>query len=157
MVNAVTLDYIINTKFENDGLYVCEEKGKVLYAKMPSNYKLPPTPAENLLLLRRKIDEVYEKYFNGSKTRVNIDCAISESTFKSYLLGKRNMSREALARFCVGAKIGTELANEMFLLQGHALDITHNCLDAIVWYCLEQKEDLDELIRICNLKGISIG
>lgn len=156
MEEKVTLDFILNTEFENNGLTIFEPKGKALYAKMPSDYKLPPSPEENALKLRRKIDEVYETSFHGSKTRVNIECAISESTFKSYLLGKRNMSREALARYCVGAKISTELANEMFLLHGHALDTVHNCLDAIVWYCLQEKEDLNELIRICNLKGIKI-
>lgn len=98
MEEKVTLDFILNTEFENNGLTIFEPKGKALYAKMPSDYKLPPSPEENALKLRRKIDEVYETSFHGSKTRVNIECAISESTFKSYLLGKRNMSREALAR-----------------------------------------------------------
>lgn len=155
MEQAITLEFILNTKFDNDGLFLHEEKSKGLY-KMPSDYKLPATPEENNLKLRRKIEEVFENKFNGSKTRVNLECAISESTFKSYLLGKRRMSREALARFCVGAQISVELANEMFLLHGHGLDNVHNCLDAIVCYCLNHKETLDEMIKICNDKGIGI-
>ena len=70
--------------------------------------------------------------------------------------GRNNVSRNVLGKVCVGAKLTVEEAHELFVLQGYALDPVNNLFDAIVVCCLKKKDDIYEMISMCQEYGVVI-
>lgn len=57
-------------------------------------------------------------------------------------------------RFCSGADITVEEAQELFILFGHALDPKNNLVDAIVIDNIRCKEGIEVLYEECEKNGV---
>ena len=62
------------------------------------------------------------------------------------ITGKYNITRNFLAKFVVGLKLGIEEANELFYLESGKLNLT-NSFDYIIYHALEDKDLIDFFIE----------
>ncbi len=67
-----------------------------------------------------------------------------------YLNGTRNITRDVIAKLCVGAGLTIEEANELFILCGSCLDVENNLLDAIVIDNIKCKEGIGVFFEECQ-------
>ncbi len=122
---------------------------------------IPKSGDEKTNLLRKKLSEVIFTRFEGNYAKLETACAINKDNVMKFInnKGKRarnNVSRNVLGKVCVGAKLSVEEAQELFVLQGFALDPVNNMFDAIVVCCLNKHDDIYEMIDMCQVYGVVI-
>ena len=148
----ITKDFLKTNKFESDGLIFLDEEKNF---RLREGMNLPPSAEENFLKLRKKITAFFAtRYKNFSQ--VEIRCDINESIMRKYLNGKRKITREALAKFCVGTKLSVEQSKELFTLQGHSLEPEKQRFDALVVNALQDGDDIEIFYDTCEEFGIKI-
>lgn len=120
------------------------------FAEMPDDTKDLDT------LKIRLSDLFYERI--GSYGKLEAFCDIKQDTFSKAVRLKngRNITYTFLAKFCVGAGLSEDEANELFLLMGHNLN-PKNRYDFILLRELKRKTDISgynaDLIS-CGYPGI---
>lgn len=129
MFSRITKEFIRTHKFESDGLNFPDEE---IYYRPRPGMKLPPSAEENFATLRIKIIEIFTQRYGKNFAKFESDCSISEAIMRKYLKGTRNITRAALAKFCVGTKLTLEQSAELFTLQGHSLEPATQRFDALV-------------------------
>ena len=121
---------------------------------------LPLSDEEQLKILRKKIVEIKMEKFDGDNKIMEAKCCINKDSINKFIsIGKRhvaNITRNVLGKFCVGAGLSVEEANELFILQDHALAPDQKVFDCIVAYCLKEKLDVMEMIEMCREHGVII-
>ena len=149
MFDFVNKEYIKNNEFKNTGLeeVVKEEK---LYRLSQDKVRKIDLDIDKKNKLKKKISKIAAEKFGADFTTIEVKCNISETSMRKYLKGTRNITRAALMRFCSGACIDIEEANELFILLGHALDPENNRLDAIVVDNIKCKEGIEVLYEECE-------
>lgn len=113
-------------------------------------------PTQDSTLLREKIRDIIwdktDEYELKHKTKLSkyrvleINCRIPSDTAKKAITGKYNITRNFLAKFVVGLKLGIEEANELFYLESGKLNLT-NSFDYIIYHALEDKDLIDFFIE----------
>lgn len=156
MEEQVTLEFIEQSDFIYDGLFRNEKvnKEKALY-KMPSSYSLPISDEEKSRELRKAVNKIIDDKFDtlvSAATRSEITL----SSFKAYVSGSRTFKREALAKFCIAAKLSVAQAENLFQYTQYGLDPKNCLLDAVLVYCLNNDEPISELERVMLSKGVEI-
>ena len=121
---------------------------------------IPASGEEKSTILRKKLAELVFVRFEGNYVKLEADCAINKDNVMKFVnqgkSGRNNVSRNVLGKICVGAKLSVEEAQELFVLQGYALDPINNLFDAIVVSCLKKKEDIYEMIDMCQEYNVVI-
>ena len=83
-----------------------------------------PYDYEDMSALIVKLDEYYYDRLHGKEAQLEVRCQISSNLFHKYLRvrGGRKITYENLAKFCVGAGLSVEEADELFRYRGRRLD-----------------------------------
>ena len=106
--------------------------------------------------LRKKMIDIVQGQYQGNYAKIDSKCCICEDTLRRYLKGTRRVTRDALAKFCVGLGLTMEVTEELFMLQGYSLDPLNNLLDAIVVDCIKCKDDITVFCDECEEYNLGI-
>ena len=154
MYEHITKAYIRIHRFSGDGLTFPNE------ARQP---RLSVDTVQNLLpekaciqLRKRLVGLVIERYDNRYAL-LEVECGINSDTFRKYANGKRRVTRDALAKLCVGMRLPMETAQELFRLEGHSLEPEINLLDAIVCNALNEGDDIATFYETCRSCKLNIS
>ena len=153
MFSRITKEFIRTHKFESDGLNFPDEK--VSYRPRPG-MKLPPSAEENFATLRIKITEIFTERYGKNFAKFESDCSISEAIMRKYLKGTRTITREALAKFCIGTRLTLEQSRELFTLQGHSLEPATQRFDFLVVNALQDGDDINIFYETCQENNLKI-
>ena len=159
MFEQIDVEYISNHIFESKESERKEEKSKIAY-RFSDGDIIPQSGEEKAKILRKKLSEIIFTKFDGNYAKLETLCAINKDNVMKFVnqgkRGRNNVSRNVLGKVCVGAKLTVEEAHELFVLQGYALDPVNNLFDAIVVCCLKKKDDIYEMISMCQKYGVVI-
>jgi len=151
----ITKDFIKNHKFESDGLNFPEEVEEKSF-RLRAGMKLPPSADLQSLELRKKFSALFVTKYGNNYAQLEIKCDINENTMRKYLNGRRNITRIALAKFCIGTKLTVEQSAELFTLQDRSLDTKNNQFDAVVVNALQDGDDIEIFYETCEEIGLKI-
>lgn len=159
MFEQIDAEYISNHVFESKESEKKEERSKIAY-RFSDGDIIPQSGEEKAKILRKKLSEIIFTKFDGNSAKLETLCAINKDNVMKFVnqgkRGRNNVSRNVLGKVCVGAKLTVEEAHELFILQGYALDPVNNLFDAIVVCCLKKKDDIYEMISMCQEYGVVI-
>lgn len=102
---------------------------------------IPPSPDERLGELRVQLSSIFVSNLGKNYATLETECNITADFFRKILRGTKNIGRFTLAKFVVGAKVDVEVAEEMFVNLGHALD-KRNRFDYILMCELLYQDDI---------------
>lgn len=154
MYENITKEYVRTHTFKSDGIIFESVKEDKNYRIAPGT-KLPPSDIEKANKLRKKIVDIILINYDANYAKIDADCFISETLLRKIAAGSRKVTRIVIAKLCVGAKLSLETAEELFMLQGHRLDVENNRLDAIVVSCINEKEGIEVFYEECEKYGLS--
>lgn len=152
-MSTITMDYLINHKFEKSGLEEGNEnkpKASALFSSREIRM-LPRSDEEKIQDLKIKIsDLIREKCggYNSLYVKTNINPETMKKILRLNL--KRNIKREMLAKFVVGIGLSLEEAQELFSLLSYPLDASTTRLDAVVVHCIEKRLDIHGFFDTCK-------
>lgn len=159
MFDQIDVEYIANHVFESKESEKKEKISKIAY-RFSDGDIIPQSGEEKVKILRKKLTEIIFTKFDGNHAKLETLCAINKDNVMKFVnqgkRGRNNVSRNVLGKVCVGAKLTVEEAQELFVLQGYALDPVNNLFDAIVVCCLKKKDDIYEMISMCQEYGVVI-
>ena len=119
---------------------------------------MPESPGKQIERLRVRLAGYFAEKFDCNYSTLQIECDLKPDTFQKVLRFRngRNVTYPFLAKFCVGAGLTVEEAEELFLLMGHQLT-EKNLSDYILMCVLSKHDDIMEYdadMRAQGLKGI---
>lgn len=159
MYEHITREYIKDHQFLCDGLYFEREKTDVDYKFAPGAH-IPEHPEKMEIELRKKIVNLVVSRCDNNYSKIEADTGVKRSTIYKFITKntetRRGLTREALAKLCVGLKLPMEEVQEYFRLQGHVLNPEDNLLDAIVVNCIESDGDIYEFKDMCEEYELNI-
>lgn len=150
----ITKDFIKVHEFVSDGLIFLEDDEEKVFRLRPGMC-LPPSVEEQNLELRKKLAIVFSTEYRNY-AQLEVRCGISESLMRKYLKGTRNITREAIAKICVGTPLSIEQSEELFTLQGHSLEPLTQRFDAVVVNAIQDGDDIGTFFDTCEELGIKI-
>ena len=150
----ITKKFLRENNFSCDGINFDEDEEEKFFRPRRDMY-LPPSADEQMSILRIKFDKLMRAK-KKSYAQLEVLCDINESTMRKYLNGQRSITRNAVAKFCVGLQLTIEQSEELFLLQGHCLDAKHNRFDALVVNALQDGDDIGIFFETCKEFNIEI-
>ena len=153
--NEITKEFIANHKFEGDGLSFEYKKENTSFKLSPKSV-LPMSDKQKEVQLRKKMIDIVQGQYQGNYAKIDSKCCICEDTLRRYLKGTRRVTREAIAKFCVGLGLPMEVTEELFTLQGHSLEPLNNLLDAIVVDCIKCNDDITVFYDECKEYNLGI-
>lgn len=120
---------------------------------------MPEPEDKQITELRMLLSGLFEEKFGSSYAKLECECGISHSLFQKVLKHRngRSITYNLLAKFCVGAKLTVEEADEMFMLMGHTLNGQKNRSDYILLCELRNGSDITEYdadLRKYGLQGV---
>lgn len=155
----INLEYIENHAFEDVQSEMKIEKDHRAY-RFTKGDLIAPSDEQKATLLRKKLSELIFTKFDGNYAKLESSCAINKDNVMKFVnqgkRGRDNVSRSVLGKFCVGAGLSVEEAQELFILQGYALDPFNKLFDSIVVCCLKKKDDIYEMIDMCQKHNVVI-
>ena len=155
MFSRITKEFIRINTFRSDGLSFSSETEEI-YFRPRKGMKLPPSAEENFATLKIKLLELFQEHHKGNFAKLEVNCSISEPAMRKYLKGTRKITREVIAKFCVGTKLSLEQSAELFTLQGHSLEPDHQRFDALVVNALQDGDDINNFYDTCQEYKINI-
>lgn len=155
MFSEITKEFISKNKFKSDGLSFSAED-ETTHFRPRKGLKLPPTAEENLTTLKIRLLELFEEHYGRDFAKLEVACAISEASMRKYLKGTRKITREVVAKFCVGTKLSVEQSEVLFTLQGHSLEPKNQLFDALVVIALQDGDDINIFYDTCQEYKINI-
>ncbi len=150
MFSRITKKSIKKKSFESDGLEIFSEEEENFYFRPRKGMKLPPSAEENFAALKIKLLELFQKHYDGNFVKLELECSISETAMRKYLKGTRKITREAVAKFCIGTKLSLEQSKKLFTLQGHSLEPDTQLFDALVVNALQDGDDISIFFDTCE-------
>ena len=159
MFEEITVEYLANHTFSIKESEISREKANTAY-RFSEGDIIPQSGEEKTNILRKKLSELFFTKFDGNYAKLEAVCAITKDNVMKFInqgkRGRNNVSRNVLGKVCVGAKLTVEEAQELFILQGFALDPINNLFDAIVVCCLKKEDDIYEMINMCQEYNVVI-
>ena len=149
----VTKEYIHSNEFIADEAPF--EKSRQFCRLQPSD-NLPPTEEEMQTKLRQIFASIFATKFDNY-SQLETACNISEHIMRKYLKGTRKITREAVAKFCIGTKLSLEQSKKLFTLQGHSLEPDTQLFDALVVNALQDGDDIKIFFDTCQEYKINIS
>ena len=147
----ITKEFIKKNNFEEN-----QPTDEEIYFRPKKGMRLPPSEQENLTTLKIKFLELFMKHYKNNFAKLEVDCFISEASMRKYLSGDRRITREVIAKFCVGTKLSLEQSSELFTLQGHSLEPENQRLDALIVNALQDDDDINIFFDTCDEYKIKI-
>ena len=157
MFSRITKKSIKKKSFESDGLEIFSEEEENIYFRPRKGMKLPPSAEENFATLKIKLLELFQEHHKGNFAKLEVNCSISEPAMRKYLKGTRKITREAVAKFCIGTKLSLEQSKKLFTLQGHSLESDTQLFDALVVNALKDGDDIKIFFDTCQEYKINIS
>lgn len=150
-------------KFTSTG--IIEQKSNIGIKRVPRGWE-PMNDGEKYTELREKVRKIMlnktDEYRNeinkdfGDYTVIEETCRIPTDTMKKALSGRYKITRNFLAKFTVGLKLGIEIANFLFIMHSGELNLT-NDFDYITYHALKTKDDIDDFIEeVDGFLGINL-
>lgn len=155
MYEYITKEYIKEHQFLRDGLHFEDKKTDVDYKFAPGAH-IPEHPDKMMIELRKRFVDLIVVRFDNNYSRIEADTGVNRSTIRKFLKSNRGLTRDALAKMCVGLKVPMEEVQEYFRLHGHVLNPEDNLLDAIVVNCIECGSDIYEFKDMCEEFNLDI-
>lgn len=159
IMSIITLDYLINHKFEKSGLEEADYT-KINASGMFSAQEirmLPRTDEQKMADLKIKMSDLIRERcggYNNLHVKTNINPESMKKTLRLHL--NRGIKRETLAKFVVGVGLSLEEADDLFSLLGSPLDASTTRLDAVVVHCIQQKLDIYGFLDTCEQIGLKV-
>ena len=151
-MNRITKEFLCTNNFKSAGIIFYEEQKNF---RLNPSMNLPPSAGVQCIKLRKKFITIFaERYKNYSQFESR--CSISESLMRKYLKGTRKITREAVAKICIGTKLSLEESAELFTLQGHSLEPETQLFDAIIVNAIQDGDDIEDFFDTCEEFGIQI-
>ena len=147
----VTKDFIKSNEFISDEPAINYERQEKSFRFRPGD-KLPPTPEDLQLTLRKKISGIVATAFKDYG-EIESRCYINKETIRSYLNGRRPINKYVIAKICVGAKLSIEQAQELFKLCGCIMCPKLYRFDAIVVNAIECKDEIVDFYETTHEYG----
>ena len=155
----ITLDYILNHKFEKTGLESdysdkFSRSGRFAPSMLSS---LPDSDEDKMAELKTKLERIdYDKAFTNAKFEAKTN--IKKNSFRKALNGgpKRKIQRVTVAKFAVGLKLSLNEADKLFALESQPLAPNIVLLDAVVVHCINEHHDIDEFFETCEQVGLNV-
>ncbi|MBR5297976.1 MAG: hypothetical protein IKU29_08970 [Parabacteroides sp.] len=154
----ITMEYLLNHKFEASGLEETFEivKTSGMFSKAELG-RLPLTDTERFDELNIRLNEMIFEIFENTSRFSQKSNLNYETVRKNIRIGSgKTLSKEMLSKFVVAAQLTVEAANELFELHSHRLDPERLMLDAVVVHCLENHHDIDGFFDTCEQVGLKI-
>ena len=148
----ITKEFIRSQKFESVGKIDDDEK----YFRPRPGMFLPPSTDRQMITLRKHFTNIMLEMYKQSFARLEVRCGINESTMRKYLKGTRKITREAVAKICVGTPLSIDLSEELFTLQGNSLEPEKQLFDALIVNALQDGDDIEVFLDTCEKFGIEI-
>lgn len=159
MFEEINYDFIKNHEFTCFESEIHTKQETVAY-RFSEGDIIPPSGEEKTTQLRKKLSELFFTKFEGNYAKLEARCAINKDNVMKFInqgkRGRNNVSRNVLGKICVGAKLSVEEAQELFILQGYALDPVNIIFDAIVVCCLKKEDDIYEMVDMCQKYNVVI-
>jgi len=155
LFSRITKEFIRINTFRSDGLSFSSET-KDIYFRPRRGIKLPPNAEENFAALKIKLLKLFQEHHKGDFVKLEVKCSISEAAMRKYLKGTRKITREAVAKFCIGTKLSVEQSKKLFTLQGHSLEPDTQLFDALVVNALQDGDDINIFFDTCKEYKINI-
>ena len=153
MFEHITKEYIRKHTFQGDGLHFPQNTGESY--RLGPGAVLPAGKNENRNRLRRELTTlVAEKFPNTAN--MESACGISYELMKKCINGSRRVTRESLAKLCVGMRLSVEEAQPLFRLESHSLEPDINLFDAIVVDALQCGDNIDVFYDECKKYGLKL-
>lgn len=159
-MSTITIDYLINHKFEKSGLEEADYN-KPKASGMFSSQEiamLPKTDENKMADLKIKISDLIRERcggYNNLYVKTNINPETMKKSIRLNL--NRNIKREMLAKFVVGIGLSLEEANELFSLLSYPLNASTTRLDAVVVHCIENRLDIHGFFDTCKQIGLNVS
>ena len=153
MYDNITKDYLKTHLFNSDGLSFSEEHSAFrLRADDPQITRCDERQIELRVEISRLISEKYGK----NKEKFEAECNISWVLKRKWMNGDRKITRDALAKLCVGMSLDIQIAEKLFRYEGHSLEPDLNKLDAVVVDALKCGDDIYALYDTCEAVGLAL-
>lgn len=153
MFDHINREYIRSHQFKSDGLFMERERTST---RISPDAVLPESPEKKQIQLRKRLNSLIHEKLDGSSGRIEAACGVSYELVRKYMAGRRNVTRDTLAKLCVGMALSVEEAQQLFQLQGHSLEPDINRLDAILVDVLKCGEDIHVFYEECEEFGLPI-
>ena len=158
-MQTITIDYLMNHKFELSGL---EEEVEIKTKKSGMFSKaeltmLPRSDIDRFFELNTRIsDMIFDKF--GTTLRFDQKSNLKYETIRKYIgpKSKKTLPKEMLAKFVIACELSVDEANELFGLRECTLQPDRILLDAVVVHCLEKHRNLDDFFDTCKQVGLPI-
>lgn len=144
----ITKDFIKNHKFKFDGLNFPQEFEENNF-RLRAGMFLPPSVELQIIEVRKKLSSIVAKNYENF-AQIEVSCDINESTMRKCLNGRRKITRETLAKFCIGTKLTVEQSEELFTLQGHSLEPETQLFDALIVNALQDGDDIEIFLKLAK-------
>ena len=150
----VSKEFIKTHNFKSDGLTFPQDITQKSYRPIDGT-KLPPSADDQMNTLRKKFTIIFtDKYENFAQLEVR--CQINESIMRKYLNRSRKITRESVAKLCVGTPLTLEESDELFTLQGHSLEPDKQRFDALIVNAIQDGDDIGTFLDTCKKYGLNI-
>lgn len=158
-MDKVTIDYLLNHKFELTGLEeetVNKTRSSGMFSKAELGM-LPRSDTDRFDDLNIRINDLIKEVF-GNSARFNQKTNLNYETVRKYIrIGSgKTLSKDMLTKFVIACALSVNEANELFELHSHVLQPDKILLDAVIVHCLENKHDLDGFFDTCKQVGLKI-
>ena len=153
MFEQINREYIRSHQFKSDGLFIERERAS---GRIGPKTVLPESPEEKQIQLRKRLNSLIHEKLDGSSAKIEAACGVSYELVRKYMGGRRKVTRDTLAKLCVGMGVSVEEAQQLFQLQGHSLEPDINRFDAILVDVLKCSEDIRVFYDECEEFGIQI-
>ena len=160
MKNEYDLSRIGEMVFESiEPVDLWAESEKASYMLTPAELAgMPESPGKQIERLRIRLSDYFAEKFDCNYSKLQCECDLNPETFRKVLSFRngRNVTYPFLAKFCVGARLTVEEAEELFLWMGHQLT-EKNMSDYIIMCVLDKHDDIMEYdadMRAQGLRGI---
>ena len=153
MFEHINREYIRSHQFKSDGFFIERDRTS---SRISSDAVLPDTKEKKQVQLRKRLNSLIHEKLDGSSAKIEAACGVSYELVRKYMSGGRKVTRETLAKLCVGMGLSVEEAQQLFQLQGHSLEPDINRLDAILVDVLKCGEDIHVFYEECEEFGLPI-
>ena len=140
MFEDINKEFIRTHEFKAD---VAPDEYAAQSFRLNLSQKLPPSPDELQVELRKSFVEIFVTTFQKNYTQMDSRCNISEAAMRKYLNGSRRIDFFNVAKFCIGAKLSVEKLCELAKLCGHIVSPDIYRLDAIVVNALQCGDSIE--------------
>lgn len=150
----ITKEFLKTHNFKFDGITFPQDITQKSYRPIDGT-KLPPSADDQMNTLRKKFATIFTTNYKNF-AQLEVRCQINESIMRKYLNRSRKITRESVAKLCVGTPLTLEESDELFTLQGHSLEPDKQRFDALIVNAIQDGDDIGTFLDTCQEYGLNI-